>query len=108
MIELERQGLRAEPSSRRLPEVRGGVCEYCGVLDKFQDSHDQYKLCEHFRGMGQLRCSYCPESKDPVDIVRRSVIKVAENPDKPGSWIAWCDSYECSEKHLARFNRARS
>lgn len=105
-IQLERQGLRAEPYTRRLPEVRGGVCEYCGVLDQFQDASVQYKLCEHFRGM-DLRCSYCPESKDPQDIVRRSVMKIAENPDKPGVWIAWCDSYECSEKHLARFDRSR-
>lgn len=106
MIQLERQGLRAEPYTRRLPDVRGGICEYCGVLDKNLESQVQYKLCPHFRGT-ELHCSYCPPSKDPVDVVRRSVIKVAENPDKPGSWIAWCDSYECSEKHLARFDRSR-
>lgn len=105
-IQLERQGLRAESYSRRLPEVRGGVCEYCGILDRNVDSKDQYKLCEHFRGM-ELRCSYCPESKSPEDIVSRSVMKIAEHPDKPGTWIAWCDSYECSEKHLARFKRDR-
>lgn len=105
-IQLERQGLRAEAHTRRLPEVRGGVCEFCGILDKNLESQDQYKLCPHFRGT-ELRCSYCPQEKDPADVVRRSVIKVAENPDGSGTWIAWCDSYECSEKHLARFVRNR-
>ncbi len=28
---LERQGVKSEPYTRRLPQIRGGICEYCGV-----------------------------------------------------------------------------
>lgn len=105
-MQIERQGASAEAFTRRLPEVRGGVCEFCGILDPNVDSKDQYKLCPHYRGQ-QLRCSYCPDSKNPDDIIYRSNMNVAEHPDKPGTWVAWCNSYECSEKHLARFKLNR-
>lgn len=103
-MRIERQGMSSEPFVRRMPEVRGGVCEFCGVIDPNVDSHNQYKLCEHFRGM-QLRCSYCPAEKDPDEIIKRSNVNVAEHPDKPGTLVVWCDSYECSGKHIARFKR---
>lgn len=99
---IERQGLRSEPYTRHFPEVRGGVCEFCGVLDPNVDSQQQYKLCPHFRGM-QLMCSYCPADKNPDEIIRRSKLNIHEHPDKPGKLVVVCDSYECSDKHLKRF-----
>lgn len=102
---VERQGVQAEPRTRRFPQVRAGICEFCGVLDPNVPSEHQYKLCPHYRGM-QLRCSYCDASKNPDDIIGHSVMNVAEHPDKPGTMIVWCDSYECSRKHEARFKRA--
>lgn len=101
-MRFERQGAVAEPITRRLPDIRGGICEFCGVLDPWVDSKDQYKLCPHFRGQ-QLRCSYCPANKNADEVVYRSRMKVAEHPDKPGTWIAWCDSYECEKAHNERF-----
>lgn len=103
--QIERQGLRSEPYTRRLPQVRGGVCEHCGILDKNVDAKDQYKLCPHYRGM-QLRCSYCDESKNPDDVIYHSNMNVAEHPDNPNTLIVWCDSYECSRKHEQRFKRS--
>lgn len=103
--QIERKGLHAEPLTRRYPEVRGGVCEYCGVLDKNVESIYQYKLCEHYRGK-QLMCSYCPSSKHPDEVIRYSVLKVADSPDNANELVVWCDSYECSERHISRFRKS--
>ncbi len=99
---LERQGSATAPYSHRSPQVRGGVCEYCGILDPHTPSQYQYKLCPHYRGM-QLRCTYCPESKDVDDVIYHSTLNVAEHPDNPSKLIVWCDSYDCSKRHTDRF-----
>lgn len=99
---IERQGSNTEAITRRWPQVRGGICEFCGVLDSNVPSEYQYRLCPHFRGM-ELRCSYCDENKDPDQVVYHSNLNIAEHPDRPGKLVVWCDSYECSRKHLARF-----
>lgn len=102
---IERQGVRSEPYTRRYPQVRGGTCEFCGVLDKNVPAEYQYQLCPHFRGIGELRCSYCDESVDPTQIVLHAVLNIAEHPDNPNKLVVWCNSYECSRKHEARFRR---
>lgn len=99
---LERQGDVSAPYSRRYPQVRGGVCEFCGIVDAQQPSQYQYKLCPHYRGM-QLRCTYCPQSKDSDDVIYHADMNVAEHPDNPDKLVVWCNSYECSKKHLERF-----
>lgn len=99
---LERQGDAQSAYSHRSPQVRGGICEFCGVLDPNQPSQYQYKLCPHYRGM-QLRCTYCPPTKDSDDVIYHSTLNVAEHPDNPDKLVVWCDSYECSKKHEARF-----
>ena len=104
---IERQGGHTEPYTRRLPQIRGGVCEYCGVLDRNVPSQYQYKLCDHFRGLGDMRCSYCDEAKNPSDVVSNSVLNIAEHPDNPDKLVVWCDSYVCSGKHIARFRVSR-
>lgn len=106
-MRLERQGDMPSPSSRRFPQVRGGICEYCGVIDPNQPSEYQYKLCEHYRGL-QLQCSYCPSTKDADDVIIHANMNVAEHPDKPGNLIVWCDSYDCSKKHLERWQFAQT
>ena len=100
---IERQGSRTVPVTRRWPQVRGGLCEFCGVMDKNFRSEDQYKLCPHFREIGQLRCSYCDESKNPDDIIYHSVLNIAAHPDNPDKLIVWCNAYTCSQKHEKRF-----
>lgn len=104
---IERQGVSSAPYTARYPQVRGGICEFCGVLDKNQPSEFQYKLCPHFRDIGQLRCSYCDESKDPNDVIGHSIINVAAHPDNPDKLVVWCNSFTCSEKHLARFQASK-
>ena len=100
---LERTGQRSEPYTRRLPQIRGGICEFCGVLDGKIASQDQWKLCPHFRGISEMRCSYCDESVNPEEIVLRSILNIAEHPDNPDKLVVWCNSYKCSGKHEKRF-----
>lgn len=106
-MRVERQGAKSEPYTRRFPQVRGGICEFCGVLDPNTPSQYQYKLCPHYRGL-QLRCSYCPENKDPDEVVYHANLNVAESPFNQNQMIVWCDSYECSRAHENRFKRAVS
>jgi hypothetical protein len=106
-MQVERSGDFNSPSSFRYPQVRGGICEYCGVLDGNQPSHYQYKLCSHYRGL-QLRCTYCPAAKDADDVINHANLNIASHPDNPNTLVVWCDSYECSKAHEARFNRAKA
>lgn len=99
---IERQGDSSAPYVVHFPQVRGGVCEFCGVIDHQQPSQFQYKLCPHYRGM-QLRCTYCPKSKDADDVIYHATLNVAEHPSNPNQLVVWCNSYECSKKHEERF-----
>lgn len=99
---VERQGSRSEPYTARHPQVRGGVCDFCGTIDQNVAAEHQYKLCPHYRGM-QLRCSYCDDNKDPNDVVYHAVLNVADHPTNPQSLVVWCDSYECSRSHEKRW-----
>ncbi len=100
--QVERMGDVSSPVTARYPQVRGGICEYCGVIDGRQPSEQQYKMCPHYRGM-QLRCTYCPASKDVNDVIGHSVLNIAGHPMDPDKLVVWCDSYECSRAHEARF-----
>ena len=100
---IERQGSQTVPVTRRWPQVRGGVCEFCGILDPNTPSEHQYKLCPHFRDIGQLVCSYCPAEKDPNEVIGYSKLNIAAHPDNPDKLIVWCDSYKCSRAHEKRF-----
>ena len=104
---IERQGGHTEPYTRRLPQIRGGVCEFCGILDRNVPSQYQYQLCPHFRGLGEMRCSYCDEAKNPTDVISHSILNIAEHPDNPDKLVVWCNSYVCSGKHIARFRVSR-
>lgn len=104
-LRVERAGAQAEPSVHHFPQVRGGVCEWCGILDSNTPSQYQYKLCPHYRGMN-LRCSYCPPEKDPDEVVRSTKLEIVEHPDKPGVMIVVCSSYECEKKHQERFRQS--
>lgn len=102
--QVERTGTKAEPYVHHYPQVIGGVCEFCGVIDSKKPSTDQYRLCDHYKGL-ELQCSYCDESKNPEDVVYRSTLNITDHPDKPGTLVVCCDSYTCLGKHQARFQR---
>lgn len=104
-LRVERAGAQAEPMVHHFPQVRGGVCEWCGVLDSNTPSQYQYKMCPHYRGMN-LRCSYCPAEKDPDEVVRSTKLEIVEHPDRPGVMIVVCSSYECEKKHQERFRQS--
>ena len=104
-MQLSPRGASSEPTSRRFPQVRGGTCEHCGTMDSNQPGHYQYKLCPHYRGM-DLKCVYCPQSKDQEEVVRNSVLNVAEDPYNPGSLVVWCGSFECSKRHEQKYKRS--
>lgn len=104
-MRVERTGATSAQYTVHWPQIRGGTCEFCGVLDPNTPAQFQYKLCPHFRGM-TARCTYCPESKDPDEIVYHSNMHVAEHPDQPGVLIMWCNSTSCSDAHFKRFSKA--
>lgn len=101
-MSLERQGADNVQVSRRFPRIRGGQCEFCGVIDPRQPGHLQYKLCPHYRGM-EMKCSYCPRDKDHQEVTRIAIMNVAEHPNRPGTLVSWCNSTECGGKHIERF-----
>ena len=100
---VERRGGTTAPMVHRYPEVRGGVCEFCGIKDDKQHSTVQYRLCPHFQNMGELACSYCPAEKDPVEVIRSHTLNVYDSPYNPGEVVVVCDDYECVRKHRERF-----
>lgn len=104
-MQVERSGNVSAQYSTRWPQIRGGTCEFCGVMDSNAPAQFQYKLCPHFRGM-TARCTYCPENKDPDEIVAHAYMNVATHPENPNVVIMWCNSYACSDAHLKRFNKA--
>jgi hypothetical protein len=93
----------SSPTSVRYPQIRGGICEFCGVMDGSKPSEMQYKMCPHYRGQ-QMRCVYCPRDKDADEVINHAVLNVAEHPENPNKLVVWCDSYECSKKHRERFS----
>lgn len=106
--QTERRGGKTVPYTKMYPLVRGGICDKCGVIDQYLESTDQYRLCEHFRGMN-LECSYCDPTKNPTEVIRYSVMKIHDHPynkDALGrpELVVVCDSYECSTKHGSRFD----
>lgn len=106
---LERQGGVTAPMTKHFPKINGGQCAYHGTVNPLLPATEQYKLCGCFKSMGNVECSYCPESKDPEETMRISTMQVMIHPDdlyKPEQSqrvIAVCNSFECSDKHLKRF-----
>lgn len=103
-MRVERQNDQGVPMARRFPDIRGGICEFCGVIDRNQPSHFQYKLCNHYRGM-QIRCTYCKPERDSDDVNAHATVVAFEDPFNPGTIIFCCSLSECMDKHQKRFNR---
>jgi hypothetical protein len=85
------------PVVQVFPEIRGGTCEKCGTLDRTQPGQYQYKLCEHYRSM-DIKCVFCPQTKDVDEVIRNSVLKVFSHPYRQGELVIWCQSFPCLEK----------
>jgi len=104
-MRVERSGNLSVPMTVRWPQIRGGTCEFCGVLDPNVPAQYQYKLCSHFRGM-TARCTYCPENKDPDEVTYHANLNVATHPDNPNTLIMWCNSFSCTDAHFKRWSKA--
>lgn len=104
---VRRQGADSVPHVRRYPDIRGGICERCGVINQYLENYDQYKLCEHYRTLGEMRCTYCPNDNNhhPDEVARRSVLKVFDDPDNASGLIVVCDEYNCSRLHEERYKK---
>ncbi len=112
MPQFERQGSTSEVYTKRYPDITGGVCDFCGVITGLEPSEVQYQIthvanCPYsaIGGVPFIRCSYCPDNVDPVEVIKRARLSVHQHPDHPNQLIAVCDSYNCSQKHLQRFKR---
>lgn len=101
-MRLTPRGAPSIPMSRVFPRIFGGQCEFCGTLDPHQPGDLQYKLCPHYRGM-DMKCIYCPATKDQDEVVRNSTLMVREHPYHPGELVVWCQSFECKKKFEQMF-----
>ena len=104
-MRLTPRGAVSSPMSRVYPRVLGGQCEFCGTIDPYQPGDMQYKLCPHYRGM-DLKCVYCPPTKDQDDVVRTSRLNVREHPYHPGELLVWCQQFDCVKKHEMAFKQS--
>lgn len=105
--ETVRMGTKMGFSTRVYPNVVGGQCERCGVMDKFQPAEYQYKLCEHYRGMS-LECNYCEPTKDQKEVTRISRLHMYDHPfqrdaqGRPAIGVV-CDSFACTDAFRKEF-----
>lgn len=92
--------------THRHPRVIGGVCEFCGIIDIYQDSEEQYKLCEHYRGM-QLNCSYhnYKNGQSVEDMIKHEILNIADSPEDRNQVVVWCGEFECSRRHKERYDK---
>lgn len=106
------------PQAKHHPTVRGGICDFCGIIDPKKPSEVQYLLCPHYRDLAEqesvpgykgLRCSYCPmglNAANLTDILLHRIFQVYELLEKPGELIVCCDDLRCRDKHIRRFTTA--
>lgn len=101
---IERQGVSTAPMVHHYPPIRGGLCDWCGVIDP-QFKGPQYQLCPHYRGQ-HIACSYCDSSRSQEELTKRTVFSVTDSPFNSEEMVVCCDNYECVKKHRARFDRS--
>lgn len=102
-MQIERKGSQTMPVTTMWPRIIGGLCEFCGVMDPNLPSHEQYKMCMHFSGIGEIQCSYCEQTADPVDVIKKAEIKVHQSPSNPNEVVVVCDKFRCTDAHIKRF-----
>ena len=76
------------PNAEHMPDIRGGVCEYCGL---------PFDKCEHYKGV-DIFCSYCNRK----DIIPFRKLKVWKMED--GSLLICCSDFSCRDKHFKKYN----
>ena len=104
---VERRVDSGSPEATKLPTVRGGICDFCGVLDSSLPPHEQYKLCPHYKGT-DLRCTYCPldtrfEVMGADGFIGNRIYSIFEFPVGSGRLTVVCNDLKCQDKHMKRF-----
>ena len=95
------------PGAKKLPTVRGGICEFCGVLDNKVAAHLQFTLCPHYEGV-DLKCTYCPPESDWKHVLSKRKLQIFEFPEGSGNLVVVCDDISCRDKHKKRFQVGRN
>lgn len=110
MAQFERTGSKSVVMTKKYPDITGGVCDFCGVRDNLQASEVQYELghvpnCPYtaIGGIHDIRCSYCPDEVNPIEVIKQRKLLVFASPERPGELLAVCDNYTCQGKHQKRY-----
>jgi len=106
-LSVERRVDTGFPEAEKFPNIRGGVCDFCGIVNKSTLSRLQYTECEHYKGL-ELKCSYCPPGTDFEDVIEHRMFSVFEYPKGSGSLTICCDDIRCRDSHHKRFNKGRT
>lgn len=77
------------PAATKHPEIRAGICEFCG---------ESYRTCKHYSGI-DIYCTYCGRR----DIILSRSLKIFSRNDTPNQLIIVCEDYKCTDAHLNRF-----
>ena len=85
------------PSARKLPDVIGGTCEFCGTLDPKIPADIQYSVCPHYTGV-DIKCSYCPPGADHDEIRKTRRFSIKEFPVGSGQLDVCCDDLNCRKR----------
>ncbi len=102
-FKVERKATPLVPSAKRHPDIRAGICEFCGLLDKKVPLDKQYTICPHYNDV-DIFCTYCGKGEE---IIKDRALHIYELDDEPGKLIIVCDDYQCRNKHNQRFNLGR-
>lgn len=102
-FKVERKATPLVPSAKKYPDIRAGICEFCGILDKNVPIDKQYTICPHYQGV-DIFCTYCGKSED---IIKDRALHIYELDEDPGKLVIVCDDYACRNKHNQRFNLGR-
>ena len=81
---------RIVPEADRHPDIRAGICEFCGV---------SYRDCDHYQGM-KVFCTYCSRA----DIVKERKVTIFSMKDNPHKFIVVCSDWKCRDAHHKRFS----
>lgn len=82
---------KSTPDAIRHPDIRAGVCEFCG---------QHHTDCQHYKGV-DIYCTYCGRR----DIISSRSLKVYSLKSNPKQLIIVCDDFGCSNSHINRFTK---
>lgn len=104
-MSIERHGNASTVDAIVHPEIRAGVCTFCGVKPDFEgydgggNPRKAVPKCKHYYGV-KLFCTYCQND----EALRSRTMRVYELKSDPGKLIICCDDFRCEDKHQKKFH----